>query len=72
MLVVVVVGDVDLANLLVAVASVDLRDHADLETPVGGDSQITEQTFPESKFTREDVPVAVQIIEVRRLADDTL
>ena len=59
MLVVIIIGNVDLANLLVTVAAVDLRDHADLETPVGGDSQITEQAFPERKLTGEDKTIAV-------------
>ena len=72
MLVVVVIGDVDLANLLVAVAAVDLRNHADLETPVGGDSQIAEQAFPERKLSCKDVAVTVEIIQIRRLPNDTL
>ncbi len=38
MLVVVVVRDVDLTNLLVAVAAIDLRDHADFKTPIGRDA----------------------------------
>jgi hypothetical protein len=50
MLVVIVIGDIDLANLLVAVASVNLRDHANLQTPVGRDSEITQQAFSKRKL----------------------
>ena len=38
MLVVIVICDIDLANLLVAIAAIDLRHHADLQPPIGRDT----------------------------------
>ena len=59
MFVVVITGNIDLANALVVVAAVNLRDNAYFQAPIAGHSEVAQCISAKCKFTGQNVAVAI-------------
>ena len=70
MLVIILVGDIDLAYLVPGQVAVDLRKHADLQTPVAGNAQVADEITAQRELSRQRVTEAVHEIQVIHPADD--
>ncbi len=70
MLVVVDVGDIDLADPAGGIVPIHFRDDADFQPPVTRDAQIVEDIDAHGELAGQGVAKAVKVIEIIGLADN--
>ena len=63
-LMVVGVGNVDLANLVARIVTLYLRKHTHFQAPVGGYTNVFNHVILHSKLTRKRIMKAVEVIKV--------